>query len=286
MAQLQRKTFERPAEVRDVPKARLDVVELGDVAVGRMVMQPGWRWSVDVKPIAGTPTCTYHHLGYCLEGILRTEMDDGTMIDIRAGDAYEVPPGHDAWVVGDEPFVGIDFAGVRTWGRSPDAIGERVLATILFTDIVDSTRLATAMGEDRWRTTLSQINESAQHEVDRYRGRLIKSTGDGILALFDGPGRAVRAAAKMTVAARAIGLEIRAGAHTGEVELMAGDVRGVAAHVAARVTSVAGPGEVLVSALTRDLVADPDLAFEDAGLHELKGLAEPLRLFRLTPRPA
>src|SRR3990170_2419154 len=142
MARLQRKRFEKPEEVRDVPKARLDVVELDDVVVGRMEMQPGWRWSVDVSAIAGTDRCMYHHLGYCLSGHLRLEMEDGTMLDVRTGDVYEAPPGHDAWVVGDEPWVAVDFAGVRTWGRSPEAIGERVLATILFTDVVDSTATA------------------------------------------------------------------------------------------------------------------------------------------------
>lgn len=281
MARLQRKRFEKPEEVRDVPKARLDVVELDDVVVGRMEMQPGWRWSVDVRPIAQTDLCQYHHMGFCLSGVLRSEMADGTMLDVRAGDVYEIPPGHDAWIVGDEAFVGIDFAGVRTWGRSPDAIGERALSTILFTDIVDSTATATRLGDDAWRGIVSRAHEVAGREIDRYRGRLVKSTGDGVFALFDGAERAIRAAAAISRETAALGLAIRAGVHTGEVEFVAGDVRGVAVHAASRVMGAAGPGEVFVSSTTRDLVADTELTFEDAGLHELKGLDGPRQLYRL-----
>ena len=281
MARLQRKRFEKPEEVRDVPKARLDVVELDDVVVGRMEMQPGWRWSVDVSPIAQTALCMYHHMGYALSGVLRTEMADGTMLDVRPGDVYEIPPGHDAWVVGDVPFVGVDFAGARTWGRSPDAIGERALSTILFTDIVDSTATASRLGHDAWRGLLSRAHEIAGRQIDRYRGRLVKSTGDGVFALFDGAERAVRAAEAISRETAALGLAIRTGVHTGEVEFAAGDVRGVAVHAGSRVMSAAGPGEVFLSATTRDLLADTDLAFEDAGLHELKGLDGPRQLYRL-----
>lgn len=281
MARLQRKRFEKPEEVRDVPRSRVEIVTLDDVVVGRMTMAPGWRWSVHVRDIAKTDQCMYHHVGYVLAGILRSEMADGTMLDVRAGDVYEIPPGHDAWVIGDEAFVTIDFAGVRTWGRSPEAIGERVLATILFTDVVDSTATATRVGSDAWRELVSRMHETAGRQIDRYRGRLVKSTGDGILALFDGAARAVRAAAGISRETASLGLAIRAGVHTGEVELVAGDIRGVAVHAASRVMSAAGSGEVFVSATTRDLVADADLSFADAGLHELKGLDGARQLYRL-----
>lgn len=282
MARLQRKRFEKPEEVRLVPKARVDIVKLDDVVVGRMSFEPGWRWSVDVRPIAKTEWCVYHHMGYNLSGTLRVELVDGTTLDIRPGDAYEIPPEHDAWVVGDEPLVQIDFAGMRTWGKAPDTIVERVLETIVFTDVVDSTSRATAMGDDAWRDLISRLHEAAQNQADRFRGRIVKSTGDGVFALFDGTARAVRAAEAMARDAAALGLPIRAGVHTGEVEHIAGDARGLAVHVASRVMNAAGPGEVFVSATTRELVADSDLRFEDTGLHGLKGIDGERRLYRLS----
>lgn len=281
MARLQRKVFEKPEEVRIVPKGRVDIVKLDDVVVGRMTFEPGWRWSVDVRPIAKTEHCMYHHLGYAVAGTMRVELEDGTMLDIRAGDTFEIPPLHDAWIVGDVPCVQIDFAGMRTWGKAPDAISQRVLETILFTDIVGSTAMAAAAGDETWRDLVSKAHESAQRHADVHRGRIVKSTGDGVFALFDGAGRAVRAAAAMSQEATTLGLPIRAGVHTGEVEHIAGDARGLAVHLTSRVMSAAGPGEVYVSATTRDLVADADLRFEDAGVHELKGIDGERRLYRL-----
>jgi class 3 adenylate cyclase len=152
---------------------------------------------------------------------------------------------------------------------------------VLFTDIVDSTALAEANGPARWRELVGTHNERVQFELDRYRGRLVKTTGDGVLAVFDSSERAVRAAAAICLAARAIGLAIRAGVHTGEVELAAGDVRGLAVHVAARVMALAGPGQVFVSATTRELVADSGLTFVDAGAHELKGVSGARQLYCL-----
>lgn len=281
MARLQRKRFEKPEEVRVVPNARVDIVKLDDVVVGRMSFEPGWRWSVDVQPIAKTEWCQYHHMGYTVAGTMRVELEDGTMLDIRAGDAFEIPPGHDAWTVGDEPCVQIDFAGMRTWGKPPDAIGQRVLETILFTDIVESTARAAAVGDEAWRDLVSKVHESAQRQADIHRGRIVKSTGDGVFALFDGAGRAVRAAAAMCRDVATLGLAMRAGVHTGEVEHTAGDARGVAVHVASRVMSAAEPGRVFISSTTRDLLTDTDLRLEDAGLHELKGLDGERRLYRL-----
>ena len=141
------------------------------------------------------------------------------------------------------------------------------------------------MGPTRWTELVAIHNERTQFELDRYRGRLIKTTGDGVLALFDGSERAVRAAAAICLAAKAIGLTIRAGVHTGEVELIAGDVRGMAVHVTARVMAQAGPGQVYVSATTRDLVADSGLAFVDAGSHELKGVSGARQLYCLDSGP-
>jgi class 3 adenylate cyclase len=282
MARLQRRRFSEPVDTRLFPHGRVDVVELDDVVVGRMSYEPGWRWSVDVKPLAGTERCMYHHLGVTLQGRLHVEMPDGTELEIGPGDVFEVPPGHDAWVEGDAPWVSVDFEAMRDYGKSAERRTERALGTILFTDIVDSTALAAQLGETQWRALVARHNERAERVVDRHRGRLIKTTGDGVLAVFDSAERAVRAAALIRATVRTLELEIRAGLHTGEVELLAGDVRGIPVHTAARIMSVAAPGEILVSATVRDLIDGSGLEFEDRGLRELKGIPGPRQLFALT----
>ena len=278
---LQRRRFSEPNDVRTIPRGRIDVVELHDTVVGRMTYEPGWRWSVDVKPIAGTETCQYHHLGVTLSGRLRAEMPDGTELEIGPGDVFEIPPGHDAWVVGDEPWVGVDFEAMRTYGKQRDARDARTLASIVFTDIVDSTRRASELGATRWRDLVGEHNHKATAAIDRHRGDLIKTTGDGVLARFDSAERAVRGAAAIRDAAESLGLAIRAGVHTGEVETIAGDIRGIAVHTAARIMAAADSGEILVSATVMDLVDGSRLTFEDAGIHELKGLQGARQLFRL-----
>jgi class 3 adenylate cyclase len=282
VARLQAKPLESPDEVRPTPFGRVDIYNLDDLVVGRMVFQPGWHWAEHVRPIAGTELCQYHHVGICISGRLMNKLEDGTAIEIKAGEVFEIPPGHDGWVVGDEPFVAYDVAGVRSFARV-DEHTQRVLGAVLFTDIVDSTAVAERLGPMRWRELVGQHNERIQFELDRYRGRLIKTTGDGVLALFDGSERAVRAAAAVCQQAPSLGIEVRAGIHTGEVELVPGDVRGLAVHIAARVAALAGPGQVLLSATTRELVADSGLTFVDAGLHELKGVSGARQLFALVP---
>jgi class 3 adenylate cyclase len=278
---LQRRRFSEPTEVRTFPHGHIDVVEMDDHVIGRLTHEPGWRWSIDVKPIAGTDACQYHHLGYTVSGRLRVQMPDGTELEIGPQEVFEIPPGHDAWVVGDEPWVSVDFEAMRTYGRKLDLEAERTLASIVITDIVDSTRLAGELGATRWRDLVSEHNRKASNAIDRHRGRLVKTTGDGVLAQFDGPERAVRAAASIRGVAETLDLQVRAGVHSGEVQVTADDVRGIAVHTAARIMAAAEPGEILVSATVMDLVAGSDLAFEDAGLHELKGLAGRRQLFRL-----
>ena len=278
---LQRRRFSEPSDVRTIPNGRIDIVDLDDTVVGRMTYEPGWRWSVDIQPIAGTETCQYHHLGITLSGRLRAQMADGTELELGPGDVFEIPPGHDAWVVGEEPWVSVDFEAMRTFGRQRDARDERVLATMVFTDIVDSTRRAGELGAARWRDLVGEHNRKASAAIDRHRGRLVKTTGDGVLAQFDGAERAVRGAAAIREAAHGLGLEVRAGVHTGEVELTADDVRGIAVHTAARIMAVAESGEILVSATVMDLLDGSGLTFEDAGIHELKGLHGARQLYRL-----
>jgi class 3 adenylate cyclase len=278
---LQRRRFNEPSDVRTFPHGRVEVVELDDTVVGHMVYEPGWRWSVDVQPIAGTDLCQYHHLGVTTSGRLRVQMPDGTELEIGPGDVFEIPPGHDAWVVGDEPWVSVDFEAMRTYGKRLDAPNERRLASIVLTDIVDSTQRAADVGAERWRNLVGEHNRKAQSAIDRFRGRLVKTTGDGVLAQFDGAERAVRGASAVRDAIQALDLEIRAGVHSGEVQVTPDDVRGIAVHTAARIMAVAAPGEILVSATVMDLVDGSGLAFEDAGAHELKGLHGRRQLYRL-----
>jgi class 3 adenylate cyclase len=149
---------------------------------------------------------------------------------------------------------------------------ERVLATVLFTDIVDSTRSAAAKGDQAWRRLLDNHDQLARQMIGKHRGTLIKSTGDGILATFDGPGRAVRCALALGSASKQIGLPLRAGLHTGEIEIRGRDIGGIAVHAAARVMAQSQPSEVLVSRVVTDLVAGAGLTFSERGTHELKGL--------------
>jgi class 3 adenylate cyclase len=154
-----------------------------------------------------------------------------------------------------------------------------VLATVLFTDIVGSTQRAAELGDRRWHTELERHNTLAGREIDRYGGRLIKSTGDGLLATFDGPARAIRCALELTKTLDELNISIRSGLHTGEIELSGNDIAGIAVHIGARVASLAGPREVLVSRTVADLVTGSGLHFVDRGEHELKGVPGSWRLF-------
>ena len=278
---LQRRRFAEPSDVRVFSRGRVEVVELEDTVVGRMTYEPGWRWSVDVQPLAGTDSCQYHHLGVTQSGRLRIQMLDGTELEVGPGDVFEIPPGHDAWVVGDEPWISVDFEAMRTYGKGKDAVVERILASIVMTDIVDSTMHASELGPSRWRDLVGEHNRKAVAAIDRHRGRMVKTTGDGVLAQFDGAERAVRAAAAIRDSVRELGLEIRAGVHSGELQVTDEDIRGIAVHTASRIMAVAGAGEVLVSATVMDLVDGSGLSFEDAGSHELKGLHGVRQLYRL-----
>ena len=281
MPRLQRKSFATPDEVRPFEHGRIDVVHLDETALARLIYQPRWRWSTDVAPIIGGTSCQNRHVGYVISGRLHVMLDDGTELELRGNDAYEIPPGHDAWVVGDEAWDVIEFASARVYGVRPDAAEERTLATLLFTDIVDSTATVERVGDAAWRTMLLDHNDQMRAQLDRFRGREITTTGDGFVAVFDGAARAVRCAAAMLAAAEGLGLPIRAGLHTGEVELTGGNARGVAVHAAARVAALAGPGQILVSSTTHDLLEGSGLQFVDRGRHTLKGLDGERQVFLL-----
>jgi class 3 adenylate cyclase len=156
---------------------------------------------------------------------------------------------------------------------------ERALATVLFTDIVSSTEHVSSLGDRNWRHLLETHHACVRRELARFRGKEIKTLGDGFLATFDGPARGVRCAEAIRDSVRGLGLEVRSGLHTGEIEILPNDVGGIAVHVAARVAQLARAGEVLTSSVLKDLVAGSGLSFEDRGMHALKGLADEMRIF-------
>jgi class 3 adenylate cyclase len=160
---------------------------------------------------------------------------------------------------------------------------DRVLATVLFTDIVDSTVTAATMGDAKWRHLVGDHDRLSRALVSRYRGTYVKSTGDGMLATFDGPARAVRCAQALVEAVTPLGIEIRSGAHTGEITYRGDDIAGLGVHVAARVAALAGASEVVVSSTVKDLTAGSGLVFGDAGEHELKGVPDTWHLYRVVP---
>lgn len=287
MPRLQAKGFAVPDDVRTMPKVRFETVGLDDATVGHCRFEPGWRWSVDMGPIVGVRSCPIRHLGYSMSGAIRVVMDDGQTLDIGPDTVFDIPPGHDKWVLGEEPWITIE------WGASGRALeaalsesGARALGTVLFTDIVDSTTRLQAVGDAAWRELLAAHNARLREQLNVARGREVKTTGDGLLAIFDSPTRAAQCAVAMTRSVRPIGLEIRVGVHTGEVELVGDDVRGIAVHVAARILDLAGPGEVLVSSTTAGLLEGSGVALEDAGVHELKGMPGTRQVFRLVVAPA
>ncbi len=163
-------------------------------------------------------------------------------------------------------------------GHQADVADDRVLATVLFTDIVDSTRRAAQIGDRDWRALLDAHDAVVRSQLARFRGREVNTSGDGFLAMFDGPQRAIRCAMAIRDAVRALGIQVRAGLHTGECEIRGDDIGGIAVHIGARVSALAGPDEVLVSSTLRDLVIGSGIAFEDRGSHQLKGVPGEWRL--------
>jgi pimeloyl-ACP methyl ester carboxylesterase len=225
---------------------------------------------IDVRPILPTirvPALVLHRTGdrdsRLVEGLYIADHIPGARFVELPGDAHFPSIDSDEIVDEVEEFL----TGVRP---APEA--ERVLATVLFTDIVGSTDHAATAGDHRWRRLLDAHDLQVRRELSRYRGREVDTTGDGFFATFDGPARAVRCATAIRDAVRSLGVEIRAGVHTGEVELADDRVTGIAVHLGARVADLAGEGEVLVSSTVKDLVAGSGIEFDDRGSHELKGV--------------
>jgi class 3 adenylate cyclase len=233
-----------------------------------------------ILPAVRVPTLVLHN-----QGDVQVPVERGRELAACIPDAklIEYPGGDHMFTTGDVEAALGDIEEFITGHRESSSSDlERVLATVLFTDIVDSTRSAATMGDQAWRRLLDNHDQLAIQTIEKHRGTLVKSTGDGILATFDGPGRAVRCALAFGTASKQIGLPLRAGLHTGEIEVRGRDIGGIAVHAAARVMAHSQPSEVLVSRVVTDLVAGAGLKFAERGSHELKGLPGRWDLFAAT----
>lgn len=271
------KSLERPDRIVEAPGVIEEIVQLGTLTVARATHAPGWRWSTHIKPIVGTERCQVRHVGVVLSGRVGVELSDGSSFESGPGTVYDIPPGHDGWTIGDEPVVAIEWTGVLEWLLP--AQGERVLASLLFTDIVGSTDHARRLGDRRWRALLAAHDEAIRELIAAARGREVTTTGDGFLVVFEGPARAIRTAIGIRDRVRAIGLELRQAVHVGEVELVGADVRGIAVHEAARIMSAGASGDILVSLVTKALVTGSGYTFMERGEHNLRGFSSPVELF-------
>ena len=269
-----------PDEIVEFGGGTLRFISIGGLTVARDVQPPGWSWREHFQPLVGGDWCEAHHVGVQLSGRQAIKLADGVTFEIEAGELYDIPPGHEGWTLGDEPCVMLEWSGMRRWVDGSGA--QRAVVTILFTDIVDSTATAARLGDARWHELLSMHYQQAEEAIERFGGRRVATTGDGVLAAFDATAAAVRCAISLRDLAGRQEIEIRAGVHVGEVERVGEDLRGISVHAASRVMAAAGAGEILVTEPTRLLSAGATtLAFEDAGEHELKGIAQPWRLYRV-----
>lgn len=231
----------------------------------------------NVLPAIRVPTLILHRTAERVIDVgharyMAQHIPDAKLVELAGED-------HQPWL-GDRDAVLNEVEEFLT-GKHQVLEPERVLATVLFTDIVGSTERAAALGDRPWRELLEAFYAKVREVLKQYRGREINTSGDGFLAAFDGPARAIRCAGAIRDTLRALTLEVRCGLHTGECEIVGNDLAGIAVHTGARVAGLAGPGEVLVSQTVRDLVAGSGLCFEDRGVHPLKGVPNEWRLYRV-----
>jgi len=253
---------------------RASVSPAGFKAMMRLNME------IDTRPVVSAlrvPTLVDHRNA---DGAIPVE-NGRWLADHIAGARYVELDGHDhiPWIGDGDAYL--DTLEDFLFGSHQRNI-DRVLATVLFTDIVESTATAARLGDRRWRQILDAHDRVAHREVERFGGRVVKTTGDGVLAMFDGPARAIRCARLLSNELSSEGVAIRAGLHTGEIEVRGDDVGGIAVHIGARVGAAAGPGEILVSRTVTDLVAGSGIAFANRGSHALKGVPEEWQLFAVT----
>jgi class 3 adenylate cyclase len=229
----------------------------------------------DALPLIQAPTLVIHRKGNQVIPVgsgryLAQQIPGAKYVELPGADHVPFAGDYDTVLAEIREFL----TGVR---EAP--VSDRVLATLLFTDVVGSTRKATELGDRRWRELLDDHDLAIRQVVEQFRGRVVKTTGDGALAIFDGPARAIEAARAISQRAARLGLQIRAGLHTGECETRGSDVGGIAVHLAARVAETARPGEILVSRTVKDLVAGSGIEFSDRGSHQFKGISDEWRLF-------
>jgi class 3 adenylate cyclase len=231
----------------------------------------------DALPLIQAPTLVLHRRGDHAVNVgaarwLASQIENSTYVELEGED-------HAPWVGDTRPPL--DEIEAFLTGVRPAVKPDRVLATVLFTDIVDSTRLVEEMGDRRWRELLAEHQDLVRRELGRFQGREVKTTGDGFLAIFDGPTRAVECAKAIADEVPALGIQVRAGLHSGEVELIDDDVGGIAVHIAARICALAGSGKVLISRTVRDLTVGSGMELEALGSHSLKGVGEEWELYEV-----
>ena len=235
-------------------------------------------WQIDLRPVLQAiqvPTLVVHRTGDRTSHV----RNGREVAHAIPGARFLELPGQDGFPWAGDVDGLIDVVEEFVTGQRRQPATDRALATVLFTDIVGSTERSARLGDRRWRALLEEHDRVTRSVVEEHDGRVVKNLGDGLLAVFDTPTRAVRAACALRDAVRPLDIELRAGLHTGECELLAGDdVGGIAVHIGARVAALAGPGEVLVSSTVRDLVVGSGITFADRGLHDLKGVPEPWRV--------
>jgi class 3 adenylate cyclase len=232
----------------------------------------------EIVPSVRVPTLILHRVGDS-----RITVDAGRYLagNIPGAKFIELPgTSHTPWAERDISDRIVDEIQEFLTGSRGEVEVDRVLATILFTDIVESTKRAAELGDQQWRALLDRHDDTVRQQLARFRGREVKNLGDGFVATFDGPARAVRCAASICESVRPLGIAVRSGLHTGEIEVKRDDVAGIAVHIAARVAAEAEAGETVVSSTVRDLVAGSGLRFQDRGIHALKGLPEEVHLYR------
>ena len=274
-----KRSFDEPDETVEFGGVIEQLISLGGLTVSRSVQPVGWDWHTHFQPLVGGTWCQAHHVGAVIAGHQAVRLMDGTELEFGPGDLYDIPPGHVGWTIGDEDSIAIEWSGMRQWVGN--ARTNRVLASLLFSDIVDSTATATRLGDARWHDLLSVHYHQAQEAIDRFGGRRITTTGDGMLASFDAAAAAVQCALALRQVSDAQEIDVRIGVHVGEVELAGEDIRGITVHEAARVMAAAGAGEILATEQVRLLCQGSGLTFQDAGEHELKGVPDPWRLYRV-----
>jgi class 3 adenylate cyclase len=230
----------------------------------------------DILPAVRVPTLVIHRTG---DKVVSVEGGRDVAANIPGARLVELPGDDHFFYVGENADAISDAIEEFLTGSRTPVAADRVLATVLFTDIVGSTEKAAALGDQRWRDLLDNHHATIRRNLARFRGHEIKTTGDGFLATFDGPARGVRCACAIAEEIRPLGIEVRAGLHTGECEMIGDDVGGIAVHIGARVAALAGAGEVLVSSTVRDLVAGSGLRFGDRGSQSLKGIPGEWRIF-------